>query len=71
MGRLRIVRKIPPTPLYQRGGVKKLFLVVTPVKTGVQEVSKELKILDSGLRRNDGKRTQINFSTPSGGQGGI
>jgi len=28
--------------------VKKLFLVVTPVKTGVQEVFKGLKILDSG-----------------------
>ena len=36
------------------------------IPTGVQEVFKALKILDSGLRRNDGKWTQINFFTPSG-----
>jgi len=31
--------------------------VVTPVKTGVQRISNDLKTLDSGFRRNDGKRT--------------
>jgi hypothetical protein len=34
--------------------VKKLPFVVTPVKTGVREVFKSLKILDSGIRWNDG-----------------
>jgi hypothetical protein len=29
--------------------------VVTPVKTGVQEIHNDLKRLDSGFRRNDGK----------------
>jgi hypothetical protein len=28
---------------------------VTPVKTGVQKIHNELKTLDSGFRRNDGK----------------
>jgi len=41
------------------------------VKTGVQAVLKGLKILDSGFRRNDGKKTQANFFTPSGWQGMI
>ncbi|HEX7371426.1 MAG TPA: hypothetical protein VF372_01320, partial [Thermodesulfobacteriota bacterium] len=39
---------------------------VTPVKTGVQSVRKALKTLDSGFRRNDAKRNQIDFFTPSG-----
>jgi len=30
--------------------------VVTPVKTGVQGIRNGLKTLDSGFRRNDGKR---------------
>ena len=42
---------------------------VTPVKTGVQEILKGLKILDSGFRRNDSKRMQTNFFTPSGREG--
>jgi hypothetical protein len=44
------------------------------VKTGVQEIGKALKTLDSGFRRNDVKKTQIDFFTPSpfkGGNGGI
>jgi hypothetical protein len=40
------------------------------VKTGVQAVLKGLKILDSGFRRNDGKKTQANFFPPSGLAGG-
>jgi hypothetical protein len=32
------------------------------VETGVQEICKALKTLDSGFRRNDGKKTQIDFS---------
>jgi hypothetical protein len=32
---------------------------------------KALKELDSGFRRNDMKKNQINFFTASGGQGGI
>ena len=49
--------------------------VVTPVKTGVQEICNELKTLDSGpfdklrvpslsrdFRRNDGKRRSLTFS---------
>jgi hypothetical protein len=44
----------------------KSLLVVTPVKTGVQLVLKGLKILDSGLRRNDGKKSQADFFTTSG-----
>ena len=35
------------------------------MKTGVQAVLKGLKILDSGFRRNDGKKTQADFFTPS------
>jgi hypothetical protein len=35
------------------------------VKTGVQEIGKALKKLDSGFRRNDVKKTQIDFFTPS------
>jgi len=50
--------------------VKKLFLVVTPVQTGVQEVFKGLKKLDSGLRRNDGKERKSIFSHLQG-EGGI
>jgi hypothetical protein len=30
--------------------------VVTPVKTGVQDIDKLLKLLDSGFRRNDDKK---------------
>jgi hypothetical protein len=37
------------------------------VKTGVQAVFKASKILDSGFRRNDGKKTEPNFFTASGG----
>ena len=36
------------------------------MKTGVQSVRKALKTLDSGFRRNDAKRNQIDFFTPSG-----
>jgi hypothetical protein len=35
------------------------------VKTGVQLIRKALKTLDSGFRRNDVKKSQINFFTPS------
>jgi hypothetical protein len=35
--------------------------VVTPVKTGVQMVCNCLKGLDSGFRRNDGKRYFLTF----------
>ncbi len=53
---------------------KNCLLVVTPVKTarlsspksGVQAVLKGSKILDSGFRRNEGKKTQADFFTPSG-----
>jgi hypothetical protein len=34
------------------------------VKTGVQSVCKILKTLDSGFRRNDVKKNQIDFFTP-------
>jgi len=34
--------------------------VVTPVKTGVQGIHNAMKTLDSGFRRNDGRRP---FST--------
>jgi len=40
-------------------------LGVTPVKTGVQEIAKALKTLDSGFRRNDMKKNEIDFFTPS------
>ncbi len=40
-------------------------LAVTPVKTGVQEVIKGLKNLDSGFCRNDATKTQIHFLVPS------
>jgi hypothetical protein len=36
------------------------------VKTGVQSIAKVLKTLDSGFRRNDVKKNEINFFTPSG-----
>jgi len=39
------------------------------VKTGVQSVLKALKTLDSGFRRNDVKKNQIDFFTPSGREG--
>jgi len=35
------------------------------VKTGVQSITKALKTLDSGLRRNDVKKNRTNFFTPS------
>jgi aspartate-semialdehyde dehydrogenase len=41
------------------------------VKTGVQKIRKALKELDSGFRRNDMKKNQINFFTASGGMGGF
>jgi hypothetical protein len=41
------------------------------VKTGVQEVLKASKILDSGFRRNDRKRPEPDFFTASGKQGGF
>jgi hypothetical protein len=44
------------------------------MKTGVQEIGKVLKTLDSGFRRNDGEKTQIVFFTPflgKGGRGGL
>jgi hypothetical protein len=56
--------------------VKKLSFVVTPVKTGVQSIVKALKTLDSGFRRNDVKKNQIDlftaslFSQGGGGKGG-
>ena len=49
-------------------GIKKESLeisAVPPVKTGVQSVLKALKTLDSGFRRNDVKKKQIDFFTPS------
>jgi len=46
-------------------GVKKLNFSRHPVKTGVQEIGKALEKLDSGFRRNDVKKTQIDFFTPS------
>jgi hypothetical protein len=53
--------RISPLPLRERVGVrgskkvwKNYLFVVTPVKTGVQEIFKSLKILHSGVRRNDG-----------------
>ena len=36
------------------------------MKTGVQSIAKGLKTLDSGFRRNDVKKNEINFFTPSG-----
>jgi hypothetical protein len=36
------------------------------VKTGVQSIAKVLKTLNSGFRRNDVKKNEINFFTPSG-----
>jgi hypothetical protein len=41
------------------------------VKTGVQQVRKVLKTLDSGFRRNDVTKNQIDFFTPSGGVGRV
>jgi hypothetical protein len=40
------------------------------VKTGVQEILKASKILDSGFRRNDKKETAPDFFTASGGKEG-
>ena len=36
------------------------------MKTGVQSIAKVLKTLDSGFRRNDVKKNEINFFTASG-----
>jgi len=49
-------------------GVKKLNFspAQSGMKTGVQEVRKALKTLDSGFRRNDVKKNEIGFFTPSG-----
>jgi hypothetical protein len=47
-------------------------MAVTPlVKTGVQEIWNALQRLDSGFRRNDVKKTKIDFftSSPLGGGG--
>ncbi len=49
-------------PLFHEA-VKKLDFAVTPAKAGVQLVSiNALKILDSGFRRNDAKKNQIDVS---------
>jgi hypothetical protein len=50
---------------------KKSLLVVTPVKTGVQDICKDLKRWDSGFRRNDRVKKPINFFTASGNIGGF
>jgi len=39
------------------------------VITGVQAVLKATKILDSGFRQNDGKKTEPDFFTPSPSEG--
>ena len=39
------------------------------MKTGVQSVLKALKTLDSGFRRNDVKKNQIDFFTPPPSEG--
>ena len=39
------------------------------MKTGVQSVRKALKTLDSGFRRNDVEKNQIDFFTPSPSRG--
>jgi hypothetical protein len=63
--------EIPPFPSLKKGSCEKFgVLAVTPVKTGVQLVRKARKTQDSGLRRNDVKRNQINFFTASGGRRG-
>jgi hypothetical protein len=41
------------------------------VETGVQEVLKASKILDSGFRRNDRKRTKPDFFIASGEEVGF
>jgi hypothetical protein len=43
------------------------------VTTGVQDISKPLKNLDSGFRRNSVEKNLVDFFTPSGrvGAGGI
>jgi len=41
------------------------------VKTGVQEILKASKILDSGFRRNDREKAEPDFFTASGGLRGI
>jgi hypothetical protein len=48
-------------------GVKKLNFspASSGVKIGVQSIRNALKTLDSGFRRNDVKKSQINFFTPS------
>jgi hypothetical protein len=45
--------------------VKKLNFSRHPGENRVQEIGKPLKTLDSGFRRNDGEKTQIDFFTPS------
>ena len=57
--------------LYEREGVKNRFFFVPPVKTGAQYVFKSLKILDSGFRRNDGKKRKTIFSQLQAGKGAV
>jgi len=45
--------------------VKKLNFSRHPGETGVQSIAKGLKTLDSGFRRDDVKKSQIDFFTPS------
>jgi hypothetical protein len=45
-----------------KGGLCRVPLSVTPVKTGVQGNEVTLNILDSGLRRNDDRRLDFGWS---------
>jgi hypothetical protein len=51
-------------------GVKKLSFSRHPGENRGPVNAKVLKTLDSGFRRNDVKKNEINFFTPSGRKGG-
>jgi hypothetical protein len=53
----------PTLPLPE--GVNKLNFSRHPGENRGQEIGKPLKTLDSGFRRNDGEKTQIDFFTTS------
>jgi hypothetical protein len=53
-----------PHPTLPRRCEKIKISAVTPVKTGVQSIAKAVKTLDSGFRRNDVKKNQIDIFTP-------
>jgi len=69
----RYIKSLSKTnfPLCKREAAKKLPFIRHPGENRVQRIVKASKILDSGFRRNDRKKTEPDFFTASGGERGF